>query len=80
MLSKVQLWGNSLALRIPRYIANQMKLDNGSNVDVSLEEEKLIIKPVKDKKESLNAMLSKINNENIHKEEDFGGPVGGEIW
>lgn len=80
MRSKVQLWGNSLALRIPRYIANQIKLNNGSDVDVLLEEEKIIITPVKDKKELLKEMLSNITNNNIHKEEDFGEPVGGEIW
>lgn len=80
MRSKVQMWGNSLALRIPRFIANQIKLNNGSDVDVSLEEEKIIIKPVKDKEELLEEMLSNIKDNNIHKEEDFGEPVGGEIW
>ena len=80
MRSKVQLWGNSLALRIPKYIAKQMKINNGSDVDVLLEEEKIIIKPIKDNQELLDDMLSKINNENIHKEENFGEPVGGEIW
>ncbi len=80
MRSKVQLWGNSLALRIPKYIANQIKINNGSDVDVSLEEEKIIVKPIKTKQESLELLLSKIDKNNIHKEEDFGKPVGGEIW
>ena len=80
MRSKVQLWGNSLALRIPKYIANQIKINNGSEIDVSLEEGKIIIKPIKDKQESLDKLLSKINKNNIHKEEGFGEPVGGEIW
>lgn len=80
MRSKIQLWGNSLALRIPKYIANQMQINNGSNVDVSMEEEKIIIKPIKDKKESLEYYLSKINDDNIHAEENYGEPAGGEIW
>ncbi len=80
MQSKVQLWGNSLALRIPKYIANQIKIRNGSNVDVSLNEDKIIIKPIKDNQESLDSLLSKIKNDNIHKEKDFGEPVGSEIW
>lgn len=80
MRSKVQLWGNSLALRIPKYIANQIKINNGSDIDVTLEEEKIIIKPVKAKKESLEYLLSKIEKNNIHKEEDFGKPEGVEIW
>lgn len=80
MKSKVQLWGNSLALRIPRYIAKQMKIDNGSDVDVLLDKEKIIIKPISKNQESLEFLLSKINKDNIHKEEDFGEPVGGELW
>jgi antitoxin MazE len=80
MRSKVQLWGNSLALRIPKYIANQIKINNGSDVEVTFEEEKLIVKPIKTKRESLELLLSKIDENNIHKEEDFGEPTGGEIW
>lgn len=80
MRAKVQLWGNSLALRIPKFIANQIKINNGSNVDVSLEEEKIVIRPIKDNGELLDDLLSKINEGNIHREEDFGEPVGGEIW
>jgi antitoxin MazE len=80
MRSKVQLWGNSLALRIPKYLANQIRINNGSDVDVLLEEDKIIIKPIKEKQESLDYLLSKINNDNIHKEENFGKSVGDEIW
>jgi len=80
MKSKVQLWGNSLALRIPKYIANQIKINNGSKVDVQLEEEKIIIRPITDEKETLNKLLAKINSDNTHSEEDFGEPVGSETW
>ena len=60
--------------------ANQMNINNGSNVDVSLEEEKIIIKPIKDKNESLEYYLSRINENNIHNEVAFGEPSGGEVW
>jgi antitoxin MazE len=80
MRSKVQLWGNSLALRIPKYIAKQMKINNGSDVDVSMEEEKLVIKAIIEKQNSLEHLLDQIDNHNIHKEEESGEPVGGEIW
>jgi antitoxin MazE len=80
MRSKIQLWGNSLALRIPKYMANQIKINNGSDIDVSLEEERIIIKPIKGKQESLDHLLSKIEKSNIHREESFGEPVGSEIW
>lgn len=80
MQAKVQLWGNSLALRIPKYIANQMKINNGSNVDVLVEQEKLIVKPISNKQELLDQLLAKITENNIHSEEDFGNPMGEEVW
>jgi antitoxin MazE len=80
MRSKVQLWGNSLALRIPKYMADQIRINNGSDIDVSLEEEKIIIQPLKGKQASLDLLLSRIGKDNTHHEDDFGGPVGNEIW
>jgi antitoxin MazE len=79
MKSKVQLWGNSLALRIPKFIAKQIKVTNGSEVEISLEGEKIIIKPAEDKY-SLDEFLKRINQQNIHEEKEFGEPLGGEIW
>ena len=80
MQSKVQKWGNSLALRLPKYISSQLNVTNGSPVDISVQEEKIIIKPIEDKKETLDYYLSKINQDNIHSEHTFGEPVGGEVW
>lgn len=79
MQAKIQRWGNSLALRIPRYIANQIQLINGSEVDISLDEEKIVITPVQER-EDLETLLAGMTDENIHSEADFGDPAGGEIW
>lgn len=79
MKSKVQLWGNSLALRIPKFIAKQIKVTNGSEVDISLEDKRIIIKPLQEEY-SLGEFLERINRHNIHEEKEFGEPMGGEIW
>jgi len=81
MLIKVQKWGNSLALRIPKSFANEVRLKPGSNIDLSLKDGKLIIEPVPDEKEYvLEDLLSKVNESNIHKEYSFGKTSGKEIW
>jgi len=36
MKGKVQTWGNSLAIRIPRAFANAIHLTNNSEVEISL--------------------------------------------
>lgn len=80
MKAKIQKWGNSLALRIPKPFANQAKICEGSNVDISIEKEKIIISSLKDSEYSLTELLSKINKNNIHDEISYGDPQGKEIW
>jgi len=80
MKSKVQMWGNSLALRIPKPFAAEVGLENETPVDLSLEDGKLIITKSKASYPKLEDLLSEITTENIHREIDVGGPVGNEAW
>ena len=78
MEAKIQKWGNSLGIRIPIGITKELSLENGSIVDIAEKNNQILIKPVK--KRSLADLLSKVTDENIHDEFDFGNPVGKEIW
>ncbi len=80
MQIKVQQWGNSLALRIPKTYAQDIKLHKGSVVDISESEGKIIIKPVEEPVLTLEKLLEEVTEENIHHEVDTGSPVGNEIW
>jgi antitoxin MazE len=71
-------WGNSLGIRIPNFIVRELSLKDGSSVDINNNGNEIIIKPIK--KTKLTEMLSKINEQNIHKEIETTGPVGKEIW
>lgn len=75
----VQKWGNSLALRIPSHYAKEIHLKKGSHVNMIQEDDKIIIVPVKETL-SLESLLSKIDENNLHTEEFSGEPVGKEIW
>jgi antitoxin MazE len=46
MLTKVQKWGDSLALRIPATVAAAMRLEDNSSVEISLIKSQMIITPV----------------------------------
>lgn len=81
MLVKVQKWGNSLALRIPKSFAKEVQLKAGAVVNLSLENGSLIIEPVKEQTEyELDELLSNVNETNIHKEYSYGKAQGKEIW
>lgn len=80
MKIQVQKWGNSLALRIPKSFAMEAKVKEGSSVDISLKKGKIVLTPLNEKKYTLEGLLSKVNDQNIHAETFTGKPVGREIW
>jgi antitoxin MazE len=77
MQTVIQKWGNSLGIRIPRLYVKEFDLRNGSPVDITEEEGKLIIRP---QKETLEKLLEKIAPENLHEEISFGNTEGYEEW
>jgi len=80
MRTRVQKWGNSLALRIPKSFADEVGIEKETPVDVSMTDGTLIIKPVQQSKLSLKQLLSKVTQENIHSEINTGPTAGIEIW
>ncbi len=80
MKVQIQKWGNSLALRIPKAFAKETHIENNSLVDLTLENDHLIISPVKKLGNySLSSMLDEINENNLHESIDFGKVVGKEL-
>ena len=80
MTTKIQQWGNSLALRIPKAFAVEANLHKGAVVDVSEEDGKIILTPVKKRKFTLEGLLAGVTKENIHSEISTGKRIGKEVW
>ena len=80
MKTKVQMWGNSLALRIPKSFAAEALLEPDTEVDLSLEQGKLVVTPIFEPAYTLEQLLEGITEENIHAEVDTGASVGNEVW
>ena len=81
MRTRIQKWGNSLALRIPKSFADEVQLERGSLVEVSLADGKLLISPVKEEEGiTLEQLLAGVTEENLHSEIDTGEAAGIEIW
>ena len=78
MLTKVQKWGNSLALRIPKAFALDAQLVNDSLVEISMVEGQIIITPVVAPGLTLEELLAGIDKNNLHNEVDTGFAVGNE--
>ena len=80
MRTRVQRWGNSLAVRIPRSFAAELQLDNDSEVDLTLIDGKLALTPVSVPRFTLDELLAGINETNMHQEVDTGSASGKEEW
>jgi antitoxin MazE len=80
MRTRVQKWGNSLALRIPKSFAIEAGIQRETPVEVSLADGKLLITPVARPEPSLRQLLAKVTKENLHHEVDTGPARGNETW
>jgi antitoxin MazE len=79
MNMRIQKWGNSLALRIPKSFAKEVRLDWGAAVDISVKGGKLIIAPER-RVYTLDKLLSGISKKNIHPEWNTNQVKGKEAW
>jgi antitoxin MazE len=80
MKAGIQKWGNSLALRIPSAYAAETHLGQGSLVEISVVDSKLVVAPISDKEVELERRLARLTDANRHEEVDFGPAVGKEVW
>lgn len=79
MHAQVGKWGNSLAVRIPGPFAKDLDLKEGTELDVSLVDGGLLLRPRR-QGYGLKELLAQITPENLHGETDWGPPVGRESW
>ena len=65
METRVKKWGNGLALCIPKPLAAEMGLEDGSMVELSLRDGKLVIAPVIRSELTLEQLLAQVTDENL---------------
>jgi antitoxin MazE len=75
----VNKWGNSLGLRIPQPVANEVGFTAGTKVSIQVVGDTIVISPLQ-KKYTLDELLEGVTPELIGGEYDWGEPVGREIW
>ncbi|MBI5138256.1 MAG: AbrB/MazE/SpoVT family DNA-binding domain-containing protein [Candidatus Vogelbacteria bacterium] len=80
MITKVQKWGNSLGIRLPKSLADKYGITPGSVVVLTQEEHKIAMMPVHKSTFTLKELIAGITKENRHDEVDWGIPFGKEVW
>lgn len=77
---KVQKWGNSLAVRIPKAVSAAVAVRENAIVDVSVVKKSIVLRPVRRAPLRLRDLVKGITKENMHHEVHWGQPVGKEVW
>jgi antitoxin MazE len=80
MKTRVQRWGNSLAVRIPKSFAEEVGLEHDSPVDLRLSQGRLVLEPASPPAPSLDELLRRVRKNNLHTEVDTGPAQGREAW
>jgi len=80
MVIKILKWGNSLGLRIPKSFAREAGVEEGSDVDISLDGDRIVIRPSRPVRYEISDLASEIREDNIHEEITTGDDVGREVW
>lgn len=76
MYSQVKKWGNSLGLRVPKKLAYKLNIEEGTNVNIKVVDNQLIISS--DISE-LDMLVDKITEDNRHSVIFNDAPIGKEI-
>ncbi len=79
MRTSIAKWGNSLALRLPKKLAEDIGLVDGATVDLRVEGDALVVVPAR-KRYRLSDLLAEMKPEARHGETDWGAPRGKEDW
>ena len=66
--TKIQKWGNSLGLRIPRALASEAQVEEGSTVELAIENGGLRVRPVRARKYALSELLKGVKPRTLHGE------------
>ena len=78
--TQVAKWGNSMAVRIPKNVAEAAKLRPGDNLELSVEGPGTVKIRKKKGTSKLRDLIREITTANLHTETDWGAPEGKELW
>jgi antitoxin MazE len=80
MKAQIAKWGNSMAVRIPKSVAEAAKLRPGDRLEMSAEGSGVVRMRKRKGKQTLKDLIRGITAANLHTETDWGGPEGKELW
>lgn len=78
MDAQIAKWGNSLAVRIPKAVAERARLREGERLEMSVNEDGAVVLRPARPNYRLEDLLAGVTDENLQSETEWGQPVGRE--
>jgi antitoxin MazE len=72
--------GNSLAVRIPKAFAEETRLKDNNEIEITLRDGQIILSPRKTKTYTLDELLDGADPDSRSDEWDMGLAIGNEVW
>jgi len=79
MQTKIQKWGNSLGLRIPKALAEELLVEEGTAVEISVSEQGLLVRPA-GKRYELAELLEGVSRADQIKSLDWRARRARKLW
>jgi antitoxin MazE len=79
MKATIQKWGNSLALRLPKALAEEAKIREGSKVELVGTPDGVLVKARRKPRYRLSDLLAEVTPQNVHPQTEWGASVGREV-
>jgi len=76
---RVVKWGNSHAVRLPKDVLKLARLREGDELTIRVEGGKIALEAAAPEI-TLEKLVAGITPRNRHREQDWGRPVGNEVW
>lgn len=81
MITRIQKWGNSQGIRLPKYILELNQWKENDQIDIKAENGNIIISKVEEsKRKNIKELFADYDGQYSSAEIDWGKPAGKEIW
>ena len=82
MVTRVQKWGSSQGLRIAKSLLEEVGIQVGDPVRISIRDRRLVVEPAATVRgrHDLRTLVADVPDDYRVAEEDWGPPVGREVW
>ena len=79
MILKIQKWGNSHGIRIPKAVLEELKWRDNEKINLKIEKNKIIIEK-NEKRKNIKELFENYKGKYAPIDIDWGENVGDEIW